>query len=417
MDQTRLMLLVSFTHLNARLKQTIIATVGVVFGITVYIFLLSYVTGVNRYVHDMVLEQTPDLRLYSGIKTPQESLEDKKREGGINFIRHIKPQNTNSNIKNGRHIINELTSDKRIEIVSGSTRSQIFYNYGSLSLSGLITGIEFEEEDKMFNLTSKTIKGDFSKIMNQPNSIVLGSVLAKKMSLDIGDKIALVNQSGGKSIFTIVGIFQTGMSTIDGVQSYASLQTVQNFINVPSSYMTDIKMRLKDKNEATELGPLLAKKYSLQSSDWLQDNIAAFEGESLQNAIINLVAICILMVAGFGIFNILNMMIYEKMRDIAILKAMGFTDKDVKYIFLLQAFVIGLVGSVIGLIFGFICSYILACIPYRSETFQQIESLPVSFSPLYYITGFCFGLLTTFLSGYFPSKKAKNIDPISILKG
>lgn len=418
MDKIKLILLISLTHLKAKLKQTIVATAGVVFGITVYIFLLSYVTGVNGYVHDMVVELTPDLRLYSEIKTSQKSLLDRKNNSEkINFIQHIKPQNAKINIKDGKNIIEELESDKRIKIVSGSTKSQVFYNYGSLSLSGLITGIDFEKEDKMFHLSSKTTKGDFSKIMSQSSNIVLGSVLAKKMNLDLGDKVILINQNGAKYTFNIIGIFQTGMSTIDGIQSYASLQTVQNFINVPSSYITDIKMRLEDKNEALKLGPLLSQKYSVESSDWLLDNTAAFEGESLQNAIINIVAICILMVAGFGIFNILNMMIYEKMKDIAILKAMGFTDKDVKYIFLSQAFIIGIIGSIIGLILGFMCSYILACIPYKSETFQQIESLPVSFSPLYYVTGFCFGLLTTLFSGYLPSKKAKNIDPISILKG
>lgn len=417
MDKLKLILLISLTHLRAKLKQTIVATIGVVFGITVYIFLLSYVTGVNGYVHDMVVELTPDLRLYSELKPPSESILDKSGSGEINFVQHIKPQNAKTNIRNGKHIIKELEFDKRIQIVSGSVKSQVFYNYGSLSISGLITGVDFEKEDKMFNLSPKTIYGNFSKIMSQSNNIALGSVLAKKMNLKCGDKVTLVNQYGVKYVFNIVAIFQTGMSTIDGVQGYASLQTVQNFMNVASSHITDIKMRLNDKNAAFEMGPVLAKKYSVENSDWMLDNSAAFEGESLQNAIINLVAISILMVAGFGIFNILNMMIYEKMKDIAILKATGFTDKDVKYIFLSQALIIGLIGSIIGLLLGFICSYILACIPYKSETFQQIESLPVSFSITYYVTGFCFGILTTILSGYLPSTKAKKVDPISILRG
>ncbi|WP_019945761.1 ABC transporter permease [Dyadobacter beijingensis] len=129
------------------------------------------------------------------------------------------------------------------------------------------------------------------------------------------------------------------------------------------------------------------------------------------------VAGTILLVAGFGIFNILTMMIYEKMKEIAILKATGFSASDVRVIFLTQALVIGAAGAVMGLVFGFLISYAVSKVPFNSDVMIMLDHLPVSFKPVYYITGFTFGILTTALSGYLPSRKAAKMNPLSILKG
>jgi lipoprotein-releasing system permease protein len=122
-------------------------------------------------------------------------------------------------------------------------------------------------------------------------------------------------------------------------------------------------------------------------------------------------------VAGFGIYNILNMTIYSKIKDIAILKAMGFSARDVKYIFLIQAIVIGLVGSILGLCIGYGLSSLIAQAPFNGGDVISIDHLPVNFDPRYYIIGIVFGVSTTALAGYMPSRKAGKVDPIEILRG
>lgn len=111
------------------------------------------------------------------------------------------------------------------------------------------------------------------------------------------------------------------------------------------------------------------------------------------------------------------MMIYEKMKDIAILKAMGFSDTDIRWIFLVQALMIGLTGALMGLVFGFLAAYGISKMPYKSDVMITLDHLPVSFSAVYYVTGFTFGMLTTTLAGYLPSRKAARVDPITILRG
>ncbi|HPI55126.1 MAG TPA: FtsX-like permease family protein, partial [Chitinophagaceae bacterium] len=125
----------------------------------------------------------------------------------------------------------------------------------------------------------------------------------------------------------------------------------------------------------------------------------------------------LLIVAGFGIYNILNMMIYEKMDSIAILKATGFSGKDVKRIFTTIALAIGFFGGIFGLVFGFLVSKGVDQIPFNTAALPTIKTFPVNYNPKYYLIGIVFSLVTTYLAGLFPARKASKIDPVIIIRG
>jgi lipoprotein-releasing system permease protein len=122
-------------------------------------------------------------------------------------------------------------------------------------------------------------------------------------------------------------------------------------------------------------------------------------------------------VAGFGIYNILNMMIYEKMDSIAILKATGFSGKDVNAIFIMIASTIGIVGGVVGLALGLGVSVIIDQIPFNTASLPAITTYPINYNPKIYLIGLVFSIVTTYLAGYFPSRKASKIDPVIIIRG
>lgn len=129
------------------------------------------------------------------------------------------------------------------------------------------------------------------------------------------------------------------------------------------------------------------------------------------------VSITLLLVAGFGIYNILNMLIYEKMNDIAILKAMGFSGDDVKWVFMYQAIMIGLIGEALGLIIGYGISVAIDYAPFETDALPTMKTYPVNHNPLYYVIGVVFALSATIFAGYLPAKKAINIDPVDIIRG
>jgi lipoprotein-releasing system permease protein len=408
---------ISVTHLRTRLKQTLFAILGVACGIAVFIFLLAYVKGLNGYYQGITLEQTPHLRLFNEPHIANESIIDKVKINSINIVHHSKPKNILPKIKNGIPLIKELEKDNRVKAISGTVKAQVFYNVGGITFNGQITGINYDNENSLLSLENKIIRGNYYELTTIPNSLVMGVNLAKKLNLTVGDKLIVTTENGSKITSIIVGIFKTSIPEIDIEQCYANINTVQTLLGVPSSYLTEIKIKLYDKNLASSMASELSTKHNISASNWQIDNALAFEGEAMQNMIVYCVAIGILLVAGSGIFNILNMMIYEKMKDIAILKAIGFTNSNVRHIFLSQSYIIGFLGSVIGLIVGFLISYGVSFMPYESELFSSSDRLPISFDKSFYITGFIFGIVTALFSGYFPSRKASKIDPVFIIRG
>jgi lipoprotein-releasing system permease protein len=156
---------------------------------------------------------------------------------------------------------------------------------------------------------------------------------------------------------------------------------------------------------------------SLRVEDWQAANASILAGEKIRDIMTGVISFTLLLVAGFGIYNIMNMNIINKMKDIAILKATGFQGKDITAIFLFQSLIIGILGGLLGLLVGFIFCYLLSKTPFPEGSFIRIDTYPVNFIPLHYVLGILFGFLTTLFAGFFPALKASKIDPVSILRG
>ncbi len=150
----------------------------------------------------------------------------------------------------------------------------------------------------------------------------------------------------------------------------------------------------------------------------IQTANAQFEtGTRIRLIISYSVGITLLIVAGFGIYNILNMMIYEKMESIAILKATGFSGKDVQFVFMIIALSIGIVGGLIGLLLGFSLSSVIDQIPFNTASLPTIKTFPINYNPKFYFIGATFSVITTFFAGWFPASKASKVDPVVIIRG
>jgi lipoprotein-releasing system permease protein len=105
------------------------------------------------------------------------------------------------------------------------------------------------------------------------------------------------------------------------------------------------------------------------------------------------------------------------MDSIAILKAIGFSGRDVNAIFITIALTIGLVGGALGLILGLGLSALIGEIPFNTASLPTVKTYPINYNPKFYLIGAVFSIITTYLAGYFPSKKASRIDPVDIIRG
>ncbi|MGY5849352.1 ABC transporter permease [Salegentibacter sp. F14] len=407
------------THLFTKLKSTITATIGVTFGIAAYITLVSFMTGLNSMLDDLILNQVPHIRLYNEIKPSEKQpiALYNKFEDGIPIIHSIKPRQNQRKIHNALPILNDLERDKEVKGASPQLQAQIFYLSGTIEIGGNLTGINIMKEAKLSNFQDYLINGNILDLQNNENGIILGSGIADKMSLSVGRNIMVSTAKGDRFHLKVVGIYQSGIAEVDNIQSFANLKTVQRILGEAENYITDINIKLNEITKAPALARVMEKKYAVSAKDINEINAQFETGTNVRNLITYAVSITLLIVAGFGIYNIQNMLIYEKMNDIAILKAIGFSGTDVQLIFISQAAFIGISGGIIGLILGLGLSNLIDNIAFETEALPTITTYPVNYNPASYIIGFFFALICTFIAAYFPSKRAKNIDPVQIIRG
>ncbi len=410
---------ISTTMLLARLRQSLIAATGVTFGIAMFITLVSFMTGLNMMLDSLILNRTPHIRLYNAItqSAMQPAGQANELKDYMNITHSIKPSDSRVEIYNSMAIIDALQNDPRVVTVSPKVASQVFYNVGIIDLNGLVNGIDVETELKHFSFADYIISGDPRDLNRVANSIILGKGVADKMMTEVGEMIRVTTAKGDQVSLKVVGIFQLGLAAVDDVQSYASLKTTQKLLGKASNYFTDIQIKLNDIDMAPVAGKEYAKVFSVDAED-IQTANAQFEsGTKVRNIITYAVSVTLLIVAGFGIYNILNMMIYEKMDSIAILKATGFSGQDVQRIFINMSMVIGILGGIGGLILGMGFSMIIDRIPFETAALPAIHTYPVNYNIIYYFIGIVFALITTFVAGYFPARKASRVDPVVIIRG
>ena len=405
--------------LLARWRQTAVAAIGVTFSITMFVTLLSFMGGLNQMLDGLILNRTPHIRIYNQVKpnVNQPVSLVPGYQSHYNFIRSIKSGNSRQEIYNSAAIIETLKNDRRVAGYSPKLTTQVFFNDGNLDITGVINGVDVEAESRLYHFNDYVTEGDGLDLGKIPNSIVLGKGLAELLLADIGEVVHITTAKGNRFSLKVVGHFQSGILEIDKVYSYASVSTVQKLLNKPANYITDIQVQLKDMNSAPAIAKEFQQLFNTDAED-IQTANAQFEtGSSVRTLISYSVGITLLIVAGFGIYNILNMMIYEKMDSIAILKATGFSGADVKKIFLSIALSIGVIGGLLGLLFGFIVSLLIDQIPFNTASLPTIKTYPVFYNPVFYIIGIVFSFITTYLAGWFPANKASKVDPVVIIRG
>ena len=397
------------TYIFSNKKLTAVAVLGVLLGMSVYIFMNSLLVGFDKSSNTSIFRNTSHIRVYKDdeISKPLINTDNTK-----SIIVNPKVVPINSVIINPNKIIETILKQKEVTVVTPQVNTNVFYNNGKSQISGLSVGIKPDEADLMYNIKSFMVDGNFDLLKSNPSGIVIGSGIAEKMNLTISDNLNLTSSKGINRTFKVVGIFKTNNSITDKTKSYINLTASQQLLKEGNSYITDINVNVTDPEIAEKVATKLTQITGYKAEGWKQANETLMATNKMRKMIITFVSLTILLVAGFGIYNILNMTVSQKINDIAILKAMGFKGKDVVRIFVTQAISIGIMG-VIG---GVIMATILITILKRVYLGGDIGYFPIDYEPQKFVQGVLIGLFITFFAGYIPAKKAANVDPIDILR-
>ena len=402
-------------HLTSKLKQTIVAVLGVTFGISMYVFMNSFMSGVNDTQTQLAFTSLAHVRIYNDGPADNTNLVKKIYRGNLAInIRNAKVIQYTEGIKNTAAILTLVRNQPEVIDITPQVNINVFFRNGGNKLNGTLSGVDVENENKMFNISSYMVTGSWNSLKYRPDGIIVGYDLAHLLSLNIDDNVNILTSDGISHNYKLIGIYQTNVLTVDKSKAYININAARQLLNKNQEYVTDLQVNVQNFEVTAPLVQRIAPVIPYKIESWQVANQQLEAGSKLRNIIAMAVSLTILMVAGFGIYNIMNMTINEKIREIAILKAMGFSGGDVTQIFLIQAIVIGIVGGLIGMILGYAIANIVNQIPFK---IGGLSHLPMAYHPKDYIMSFMFGLITTLVAGYLPARKASRIDPVEIIRG
>ena len=397
------------TYIFSNKKLTAVAVLGVLLGMSVYIFMNSLLVGFDKSSNTSIFRNTSHIRVYKDDEISKPLINHSESKS---IIVNPKVVPINNTIINPNLVMETILKQKKVTVVTPQVNTSVFYNNGKSQISGISVGIKPDEANLMYDIKSFMVDGNFDLLKSNPNGIIIGSGVAEKMNLAINDNLNLTSSKSINRTFKVVGIFKTNNSITDKTKSYINLSASQQLLKQGNNYITDINVNVIDPEIAEKVAEKLTQITGYKAEGWKQANETLMATNKMRKMIITFVSLTILLVAGFGIYNILNMTVSQKINDIAILKAMGFKGKDVIRIFVTQAISIGIMG-VIG---GVIMATILITILKRVYLGGDIGYFPIDYEPQKFVQGVLIGLFITFFAGYIPAKKAANVDPVDILR-
>jgi lipoprotein-releasing system permease protein len=406
---------IAATYLYSQRKQTIVAILGVTFGISMYVFMNSFMSGVNEAQNRLAFSTLAHVRIYNDRPADRSDLISRAYPTGtIAIIRNSKIIKYTEGIKNSSEIIHYLHTIPIVTTVAPEVNINVFFKNVGNKVNGTLSGVDVANEDALFQMSQLMVQGRWKDLAFRPDGIFVGIELAKSLSLKLNDNLNILTADGVSHTYKVIGIFQTNLASIDKTKAYLSITATRQLLAANQDYVTDIQINVTDFKLANKLVSQIAPLIPYKVESWSMANNQLEAGSNLRDAIALAVSLTILLVAGFGIYNILNMTINEKIREIAILKAMGFAGLDIRRIFLTMSSVIGILGGIIGMILGYIVSSLVNRVPFNVA---GLATLPMAYDPKDYTLSFVFGLITTFVAGYFPSRKASRVDPVNIIRG
>ncbi|HTJ51878.1 MAG TPA: FtsX-like permease family protein [Cyclobacteriaceae bacterium] len=402
---------IALTHIITRKRQTLVAALGVTLGIAIFLFMNSLVEGFGNYSRSEMFKSAAHIKIY---KEDEISMPIIKPKNDDELVVIVNPQITtlSKTIINPFGLLNELRKQTFLTSSIAQVNIDVFYNNGKSQLKGTANGVNILEADAMFDISSYMIAGNLKDLQGDLNAVVIGKGIAEKLSLELNDNITISSAEGVVKILKIKGIFSTGNAISDQSKSYVNLNTAQQLAKEGPSYVTTLYANISNPDEAREYALNLQQLTDYKVEAWQVTNADILSGDVVRSTLMRSISFSILIVAAFGIYNILNMTVMQKINDIAILKATGFSGKDVIKVFVAEAVMMGLLGCLMGLVFGGILIWILGNIYMGGP----VGYFPIGFKLSTFSYSFSLGIIVTLAAGFFPAFKASRVDPVEIFR-
>lgn len=411
----RLILDIARGMLSRRRRQTLVSVLGVALGVAFFIAITSIMRGFQTYFIQQVIDVQPHIVIKDETRNPTPQAAQMAAPNGAVAINGVKPVDRLRGIRAPGERLAML------EAIPGAAAAPILtgaalLRYGSRDVTITVTGVDPARYGRVSNIEKDMLSGRLEDLRSTANGLIIGDSLALRLGVSLGDTVVAVSPRGVSLQMKVVGLFHTGLATLDQSAGYVLLKVNQVLQDRPN-VVNQILLRLADVTQAEPLAREIESRFGERTESWEEQNRNILTVFVIQNAIMYSVTGAILLVAAFGIYNIISTVVFEKTRDIAILKSLGFTEGDVQLLFLVQGLIAGFLGAVLGCLIGQLMIEGLAQVRFHTETPAGNDRFLLARDWRIYAIASGFAMASAALAAVIPARRAARLDPVQIIRG
>lgn len=388
---------------------------GIVLGIAFFIVTQAQTSGFEAFFIRTILGTNGAIHISDRFQDLTGMISKTEKDGSVKFVfnsredtRYVEGVERPDLVKEALKEFSQPTGTS--EILEGSA----VIDSGSRKHSVQVHGIRIEDHILASNLENQVIRGKVSDFAVNENGCLVGNLVAERLRLQLGDRVVV--QAGGESRqFRVVGIFETGVSQIDKKRIFLHHSATKSLFGKGLG-RTIFQLSILEPDDAVDLAHQMQLTLGHRVISWQEREKVWLEVFRALRASSAITVSSILLLAGLGIFNVFAIMVIEKTRDIAILRSMGFTPKEVSAVFLWQGGIVLFAGIILGCLVGFLATYGISKIPMRIRGIFSTDSFVVNWDANHYLWAILIASLFVSVASWIPARRAARIEPAKIIR-
>ncbi len=411
----KLFFYIAVKHILARKRQSLVSLLGIIIGVAFFLAIASLMQGSQNDFIKRLIDNSPHITIQDEYREAREQPVQKLFKDSAVELRSIQPLPETRGIRGYKRIVEDLKAMPGVR-ASASLSGSAILNFAGRDFAIVLNGMIPEDMLDLTTIEENMEEGSVNDLIANRNGIIVGAELVRRLMLERGDNITLTASTGQVRTFKIVGIFRTGSVDYDEKQAFTDIKRVQAMMN-KSNRANTVIIKMDKSADAEKLARELEARVGYKTVSWQEASEDIMSTLAIRNIIMYTVVSAVLLVAAFGIYNIIFTIIMEKQKDIAILKSMGFRAGDIQWIFIIQGCILGVAGVAFGIPMGCALMYGLMQIEFKAPGVSETIHMPIDWSaPQFFIAG-AFAFFAAVLASYFPARKGARVLPVDILRG
>lgn len=410
----------AWRHLSGQRRQSLLTMAGVALGVMVLLVISALMNGLLVSFRDTIVEAAPHLVITGregGTRTAPHRLLPEGVPGSVVALVDRGEPSGRTDVAHHPQVMAQVAQVEGLSVISPYVATQVIGSSAAETAPVLVRGVVPALADQVVGLSRRIREGTWATFAADAGTLALGREAAKTLDVGPGERLRLISSGGQVLEGRVAAVFATGIKALDE-QAFIHLKVAQRLEEMPSDHVTGLELRARRLDQVDALQAQLAARTGLVVETWEQTNASIFTLFRIIGTITRLLVVFTILVAGFGVANVLVTVVLGKQKDISLLRAIGFTRGRVLGLFMLEGLLLGVGGAVAGALLGFVACTLMGFIPAGGgNEFGDQKTLVMAQDAATYVGTTVLALLVCLVASVGPARRAAGLAPVDVLRG